>query len=89
MRKKDSNLDITRDPEDRRDVTLQWEKSDNATGYNISFGVNKNKLYHNYIVYNNTKLEIDSLNAGQAYYFSIESFNENGITPGEMIISVD
>jgi xylan 1,4-beta-xylosidase len=32
------------------------------------------------MVYGDTTVTINSLNANQPYWFSIESFNENGIT---------
>ncbi len=72
-----------RNPADKRSVSLSWNKSENADGYTISFGINKNRLYHNYMVYSDTTLTINSLDAKQDYYFTIESFNENGITKSE------
>lgn len=72
-----------RNAENRRSVKLSWNRSEGATGYNISYGTDKNKLYHNYMVYNDTSLTINSLNASQKYYFTIESFNENGISKAE------
>jgi xylan 1,4-beta-xylosidase len=75
-----------RNQDDRRSVNLVWSKSKNATGYNISYGIEKDKLYHNYIVYEDTSLTINSLNSDLKYYFSIESFNENGITLSEKTI---
>lgn len=78
-----------RNQEDQRSVKLTWGKSKNATGYNISYGIDKNKLYQNYMVYADTTLTINSLNVNQKYYFSIESFNENGITVGEKIIMAE
>jgi hypothetical protein len=78
-------LEVNRNQDDKRSVKLLWKKSKTATGYNISYGTDKNKLYHNYIVYQDTSLIINSLNANQEYYFSVESFNENGITPGGII----
>lgn len=80
-----SNFEISRDPEDKRSVKLVWDKVENATGYNIGFGADENRLYHNYIVYRDTSLVVNSLNANQEYYFTIESFNENGISSGGMI----
>lgn len=74
------NLVVTRNKNDRRAVTLTWDRSEHATGYNISYGTAKDKLYHNYLVYDDTELTIRSLNSNQEYYFTIESFNENGIT---------
>ncbi|UCH14623.1 MAG: family 43 glycosylhydrolase [Bacteroidales bacterium] len=80
-----NQLDITRNPDNRRSVLLKWDKSENATGYNISYGIDKNKLYHNYFVYSDTSLTINSLNTKQEYYFTIESFNENGITASTIL----
>lgn len=81
-------LDIIRNPNNRRSVILKWDKSENANGYNISYGNDKNKLYHNYIVYSDTILTINSLNTKQEYYFTIESFNENGITASTILKKV-
>jgi xylan 1,4-beta-xylosidase len=76
-----------RNPADKRSVLLNWEKVEGATGYNISFGTDSNKLYHNYMVYADTSVTINSLHAGKDYFFSIEAFNENGITTNEAVIS--
>ncbi len=84
-----NKFEAIRDQEDRRSIRLKWNKSENATGYNISYGTDKNKLYHNYIVYQDTLLVINSLNANQEYYFSIESFNENGITSSGIITTAE
>jgi xylan 1,4-beta-xylosidase len=81
-----SEFKATRNKADRKSVSLNWKKSENANGYNISFGTDKNHLYHNYIVYGDTAVTIHSLNANCNYCFSIEAFNENGITAGKNII---
>lgn len=83
------NLEVVRNPDDRRSVNLSWKKSDHAIGYNINYGGASNKLYHNYIVYQDTVLQINSLNADSPYCFTIESFNENGMTDGEEVIRID
>ena len=77
---------VSRDEEDRRNITLTWEESPAATGYNIRYGADPSKLYHNYMVYPDTSVAIHSLNAGQACYFAIESFNENGISTESPIV---
>ncbi len=74
------NFQVRRNPDDRRNVKLTWATIENATGYNIRFGSDKDKLYHNYMIYQDSSLEINSLNSNQPYYFAIESFNENGIS---------
>jgi hypothetical protein len=70
-------------------VTLRWNRSQQATGYNISFGMDANKLYSSLMVYNDTTVTINSLNANLNYYFTIEAFNENGITPNNSIVTIE
>ena len=50
--------------------------------YNIRYGTQKDKLYHNYQVLGADSLTIRSLNRLQQYYFTIDAFNENGIIKG-------
>ena len=71
-----------RHPKDRRKVSLCWNKVEGAMGYNIRFGSDKNKLYHNYQVYSAEPLSINVLNTELPYYFAIDSFNEAGVTRG-------
>jgi xylan 1,4-beta-xylosidase len=78
---------VERNSKDKRSIRLSWDKSDNTTGYNISFGTEENKLYNNYIVYDNKSVTINILNADQKYFFSIESFNESGVTTSDIIIN--
>lgn len=81
-----TGFEVKRDTGNKRSAKLTWNRSDNATGYNISFGVDKNKLYHNYMVYEDTTLSINVLNANLDYYFTIEAFNENGITKSDRVV---
>lgn len=80
--------DIQRPEDNRRTVNLTWEKSKGAMGYNIRFGSHKNKLYQTYQVYGNNQVSINILNTDQAYFFSIDSFNEAGVTKGTEISEV-
>lgn len=82
-------LKAKRNPDDRRSVYLSWEKPEGATGYNISYGVDSNHLHHNYMVYLDSSLVINSLATNHPYYFSIESFNENGITSSNLLINIE
>ncbi|UII18956.1 family 43 glycosylhydrolase [Fulvivirga ligni] len=81
-------LGASRDDEDRRVVKLSWTPAEGAIGYNISYGIAEDKLYLNYMVYDVNELTINSLNVDQAYTFSIESFNENGITTSDILTSI-
>ena len=83
------NLQAIRNSENRRSVNLKWRKSENAVGYNISFGMDSTKLYQNYMIYGDTLLTINSLNSSMKYYFAVESFNERGITAATKPVRVD
>ncbi len=65
---------------DRRNATLAWRPQTDAQGYTVRWGIAPEKLYHSWTVYDNDTLEIRSLNVDQPYYFTIEAFNENGIS---------
>lgn len=65
---------------DRRDVMITWAKDLSAQGYNIIWGIEPGKLYNSWMVYDDNKLLMKSLTANQAYYFTMEAFNENGIS---------
>jgi len=66
--------------EDRREAHLSWSPVAGAQGYNIRWGIAPDKLYSSWLVYDDTSLQIRSLNIDQEYYFTIEAFNENGIS---------
>lgn len=69
---------------DRRDpqmVKLTWTKQPGATGYNIRYGTDKGKLYHSHQVYKNTPVLFRGLDKSKTYWFEIDTFNENGLTP--------
>ena len=83
-----SSFRAIRDIADGRIVTLTWKRNKDATGYNIRYGIQPDKLYLNYQVLNTDSVTIRSLRGQQAYYFSIDAFNENGITKGKKIISI-
>lgn len=82
-----NNFRAERNSGETRTVQLSWKKAAGAIGYNISFGTSEDKLYQNYMVYSDTMVTINSLHAGKDYYFSIESFNENGITQGGEVVT--
>jgi xylan 1,4-beta-xylosidase len=75
------NLKVVRD-KDERNAFIKWDKIPDAVGYNILWGIKKDKLYQTYQVWADQKeeLELRALNVGQDYYFAIESFNENGVS---------
>ena len=81
-----TNLQAQRNASDKRSVTLTWDKAANATGYVISYGIAKDKLYQSYMVYDVTTVTINTLSAREKYYYTIEAFNESGITKSETVV---
>lgn len=69
-------------PVDDLTAWIQWPHSDTAQGYNIRYGISPDKLYHSWLVYEQTNLKLPNLNAGCNYWVAVDAFNENGITPG-------
>lgn len=65
---------------DRRDASVTWKRQAKVQGYNVLWGIAPDKLYNSWMVYDANFLELKSLSTDQTYYFSIESFNENGVS---------
>lgn len=74
---------------DRRDAILRWEAVDNCQGYNVLWGIAPDKMYNTWLLYGDNMLELKALNIDQSYYFQIEAFNENGISPRSEIIKIE
>jgi hypothetical protein len=66
--------------EDRRDAAFKWEPVKGAQGYNIRWGIAPDKLYQSWLIYGENEHFMRNLDKGTTYYFSIEAFNENGIS---------
>ena len=65
---------------DRRDAMITWDAQENAQGYNVRWGIAPDKLYSSWLVYGNNHLLLKALTTDQEYYFTVEAFNENGIS---------
>ena len=57
-----------------------------AQGVNIRYGIAPDKLYLGHLVYGASEATLTTLIAGQGYYVAVDSFNENGITPGAVFV---
>lgn len=79
-------LTAVRNSRDPRQVSLSWDNPGNTSGYVISYGPDSARLYLNYMVYGDTSLTIHSLNSRLPYYFTIEAFNDKGITQSGLLI---
>lgn len=69
-------------------AVLTWTEVPGALGYNIKWGISPEKLYSSWCVYGKNSLDINCLNINKKYYFSIEAFNEKGLTRSEGMILV-
>lgn len=76
-----ANFSVKRDT-DPRNAFVKWDKVPGATGYNILWGIAKDKLYQTYQVFGDapTSLEIRALSKGVSYYFAVEAYNETGVS---------
>jgi len=81
-----SDLKALRNPDDRRCVTLEWSSSEDAVGHVIRYGIAPDQLYHSYMVYRDRSVTIRSLDSEMHYFYTIETFNENGITPSGLLV---
>ncbi|MCH7398084.1 family 43 glycosylhydrolase [Belliella sp. DSM 107340] len=74
---------------DDRDAFISWKRDSTAQGYNILWGIAPDKLYNSWMVYGDNELDLKSLTKDQIYYFTIEAFNENGVSERSDIIKVN
>ena len=68
---------------DALDATITWKHIELAQGCNVRYGVAPDKLYLSWLVYDADEVTLSTLTAGQEDYVCVDSFNENGITPGK------
>lgn len=75
---------------DRRNAFVSWDPVPGADGYNIRWGIHRDRLFETYQVFRDrgTKLEIRALNADPEYYFAIEAFDENGVSKLSEVVRV-
>jgi len=74
---------------DRRDVEFSWESVKNAQGYNIRWGIAPDKLYQSWLIYDVNEHFMRCLDRDTPYYFTIEAFNEVGISSRTEIIEIE
>ncbi|RCW90329.1 family 43 glycosylhydrolase [Winogradskyella arenosi] len=74
---------------DRRDAAFTWNAVEGAQGYNIRWGIAEDKLYQSWQVYDTTTHLMRCLDRDTPYYFTIEAFNENGISEKSSVVYVE
>src|SRR5690606_32649870 len=83
------DLSAERSATDGRTVRLSWDEVPEATGYLIRYGISPDKRYQSVLLYDQHQLQLNSLNIGIPYYFSVDAFNESGVTKGTTVVSAD
>jgi xylan 1,4-beta-xylosidase len=81
-----NDFKVERDSADSRKSIVEWPGDPSATGYIVNYGTDAGKLYTSIMVYGTNSLIINSLNRDIPYYFSIDAFNESGITKGTKVL---
>ena len=84
--KKINELKVVRDYRDPQSVKLFWKKQPRTTGYNIRYGIDKEKLYHSFRVLKSTRITIHCPDKIKAYWFQVDAYNENGVSPGKPVL---
>jgi xylan 1,4-beta-xylosidase len=76
-----TNVRARRD-KDERNAFVSWKAVPGAVGYNVRWGIQKDKLYQTYQVFADqpATLEVRALTSGENYFFAVEAFNENGVS---------
>jgi hypothetical protein len=73
----------------RRNASFSWNPVKEAQGYNIRWGIAPDKLYLSWLIYDDTELLMRNLDKNTTYYFTIEAFNENGISEKTEIVEIE
>lgn len=86
---------VAKRQKDQRNADLAWatatsRNSGPAVGYNLRWGIAKDKLYQTYQVWHDapSKLELRALNLGVPYFVAIEAFNEAGISGLSEVVEI-
>jgi xylan 1,4-beta-xylosidase len=75
-----------RDPADPRRVSLSWRNTPDSDFYIVRYGIAPDRLFSNYQVYKSNSVDINSLNVGVKYYFTVDAVNDTGVTQGNKTI---
>jgi xylan 1,4-beta-xylosidase len=77
---------VARDAGDPRHAVISWKSPTEADGVIVRFGIAPDKLYLHFQVQDSDTLHIRALNRGVAYFFRLDTFNENGWTEGAKVL---
>jgi xylan 1,4-beta-xylosidase len=80
---------VLRTEKDKRSAWIRWSPVDGAYGYTIHYGTHPDKLYNNIMVLNANEYWFKAMDKLATYYYTIEAFNENGISERYPVMKVE
>ena len=80
---------VSRPASNPRRMTVSWDADPTAHGYLLRWGADPDELYTSMEVYGQNSVELGCFDGEADYWFTIDSFNENGITRGTATHHVD
>lgn len=78
-------FDARRSTTDSCHATVEWDIVDGADGYIIRYGIAPDKLYNSFQIMSGNRYNITGLTKGTNYHYTIDTYNENGVTKGSDI----
>ncbi len=81
-------FDAHRDPSDGRNAVVRWDLVPRAEGYLIRYGSAPDKLYRSYEVRGRREVTLHDLDVGMPCFFTIDAFNDGGVTPGTTVAKI-
>jgi hypothetical protein len=82
-------LFVLRTETDKRSAWIKWSPVDQAYAYNIYYGTAPDKLYNCVMVHDANEYWFKGMDRTKAYFFSIESVNENGVSERSAVQRVE
>jgi xylan 1,4-beta-xylosidase len=82
-------VNIKRNTSDQRRVHLEWNAVPNTDFYIVRYGIAPDRLFGNYQVYHGSALDINALNVGTGYYFTVDAVNATGIAKGKQPLKTE
>ncbi|WP_373512599.1 discoidin domain-containing protein [Persicitalea sp.] len=80
---------VLRTEKDKRSAWIRWSPVDAAQGYTIHYGTAPDKLYNNIMVLTQNEYWFKAMDSKATYYYTIEAFNENGISERFPLVTVE
>jgi xylan 1,4-beta-xylosidase len=83
------NIAVQRNPNDGRKALVSWSPGARAEFYIVRYGIAPDRLFGNYQIYNATSAQINSLNDGVTYYFTVDAVNDSGVTQTKSVTKLN